>query len=316
MAGSCGGQEQAETRRGARRLVLHEACPDGAILMLLFSRKPKVPVLRLTGTIGMVTPLRPGLSLATLSAAIDKAFAWSKVPAVALVINSPGGSAVQSHLIYRRIRQLAAEKEKKVYVFCEDVAASGGYFLALSGDEINADPSSIIGSIGVVSSGFGFDKAIAKLGIDRRVYTAGPSKAQLDPFLPEKPEDIERLRALQRDVHDAFIAVVKERRGQKLQAPDHELFSGAFWSGPRAVELGLIDGLTDVHTRMRELFGDNVRIQNVPVQPGGLLSRLRRVAAPYRLASREQAADALPMSLADDFLSAIETRALWSRFGL
>ena len=284
--------------------------------MRLFSRKPVVPVLRFSGPIGMATPLRPGLSIATAAAAIEKAFTLSKTPSVAISINSPGGSPVQSHLIYKRIRQLAAEKGKRVYVFCEDLAASGGYFLALSGDEIYADPSSIVGSIGVISSGFGLDKAIEKLGIERRVYTAGTSKATLDPFLPEKAEDVARLKSLQRDVHDVFIGIVKERRGQKLQAPDAELFTGAFWSGPKALELGLVDGLADLRSKMHELHGEKVRLKVVPMQAGGMFSRLRRMSDGFGLPSPDVLpGGALPMTFADDILSAIETRALWQRFG-
>ena len=284
--------------------------------MRFFSRKPVVPVLRFTGPIGMATPLRPGLSIATAAGAIEKAFALSKTPTIAISINSPGGSPVQSHLIYKRIRQLAAEKGKRVYVFCEDLAASGGYFLALAGDEIYADPSSIVGSIGVISAGFGLDKAIEKLGIERRVYTAGTSKATLDPFLPEKAEDVARLKALQRDVHDVFIGIVKERRGQKLAAPDGELFTGAFWSGPKALELGLIDGLGDLRAKMRELHGDKVRLKVVSMQAGGMLSRLRRMSDGFGLPTPAMAPGAaLSMTFADDVLSAIEARALWQRFG-
>src|SRR5262250_3033982 len=198
--------------------------------MRLFNRGPIVPVLRFTGPIGMVTPLRPGLALATVAGQIEKAFNYSKLPSVAVVVNSPGGSPVQSHLIFARIRQLAAERGKRVYVFCEDVAASGGYFLALAGDEIYADPSSIVGSIGVISAGFGFNKFIDRFGIERRVHTAGKSKSTLDPFQPERPEDVARLKDLQRDVHDVFISVVKERRAARLKGTDDELFNGAFWS--------------------------------------------------------------------------------------
>lgn len=279
-----------------------------------FDRRPTVPVLRFSGPIGMATPLRPGLSLATAAGPLEKAFALSRTPSVALVVNSPGGSPVQSHLIYKRIRQLAEESNKRVYVFCEDVAASGGYFLALAGDEIYADPSSIVGSIGVISSGFGFDRAIERLGIDRRVYTAGIAKGTLDPFQPEKPDDVARLQALQKEVHDVFIGVVKERRRQKLARDDAELFSGAFWSGPRAHEMGLIDGLADLRSKMRELHGDRVRLRTVPLQAGGLLSRLRRSNA--LAASGGGLAGATPLTLSDDLISSIEARALWSRFGL
>lgn len=275
-----------------------------------FSRKPVVPVLRFTGPIGMATPLRPGLALSSVAGSIEKAFSLSKLPTVAILINSPGGSPVQSNLIFTRIRQLAAEKEKKVYVFCEDVAASGGYFLAIAGDEIYADPSSIVGSIGVISSGFGFVDAIEKLGIERRVYTAGLSKSTLDPFLPEKAEDVARLKALQSDVHDVFIGLVKERRAGRLKAPDAELFSGAFWSGPKALDLGLIDGISDVRSKMQALHGENVRLQVVEPAKGGLLGRLRRLT-PSILTDQGSG-----LAFADDLVSAIETRALWSRYGL
>jgi signal peptide peptidase SppA len=228
-----------------------------------------------------------------------------------VVINSPGGSAVQSSLIFRRIRQLAEEHEKKVYVFCEDVAASGGYYLALAGDEIYADASSIVGSIGVIFASFGFDKAIEKLGIDRRVYTAGELKDALDAFKPERPEDVERLQQLQRDVHDVFIGIVKERRAGRLKGPDQELFSGAFWSGPKALELGLIDGVTDIRTKMRELHGEKVRLKAIPLERPGLLARLWRLPSVngYGDLTRHH------LAFAEDLVSAVETRALWSRFG-
>lgn len=277
-----------------------------------FNSSPVVPVLRLSGAIGMATPLKPGLSIATLSAAIDKTFSMSKLPSVALLVNSPGGSPVQSSLILKRIRQLAEEKEKKVYVFCEDVAASGGYYIALAGDEIYADTSSIIGSIGVISAGFGFEKAIEKLGVERRVYTAGTSKSMLDPFRPENPADVARLKQVQQDVHDAFIGVVKDRRAGKLTGHDDDLFNGSFWSAPKALDLGLIDGVTDVRTKMRELHGEKVKLKLVPISSGGLLSRLRRVSL-----GASDAPLGLPAgNLAEDMLSTLETRALWSRFGL
>ena len=278
-----------------------------------FSRHPVVPVLRFTGPIGMATPLRPGLSLATAAGAIEKAFEASKLPSVAIVINSPGGSPVQSSLIFKRVRQLAEEKSKKVYVFCEDVAASGGYWLALCGDEVYADPSSIIGSIGVISAGFGFDKAIDKLGIDRRVYTSGTSKSILDPFKPEKAEDVARLKALQGDIHETFIEMVKARRLGKLKDLDGDLFSGAFWAAPKAVELGLIDGISDVRTKMRELHGDTVRLKLMSAERGGLLSRLRRAPS---LESALALTSGGGLAFADDLVSSLEARALWSRFGL
>ena len=218
---------------------------------------PVVPVLRFGGPIGMATPLRPGLSLATVATLLEKAFSMKGAEAVCLQINSPGGSAVQSRLIFERIRALADEKELPVYAFTEDVAASGGYMLAVAGDEIYADPSSIVGSIGVVSSGFGFTALIEKIGVERRVHTAGDNKVTLDPFQPENEADVEHLKSIQADVHETFISLVKDRRGDKLS--DHkDLFTGLFWSGRQAVELGLVDGLSDIRSTMREKLGDDV----------------------------------------------------------
>src|SRR5262245_55831394 len=214
--------------------------------MWFFDRRPVVPVLRLSGPIGLATPLRPGLSLSAVAGALERAFTVSKLPSVAVIVNSPGGSPVQSNLIFGRIRQLAEEKKKRVYVFCEDIAASGGYFLAVAGDEIYADPSSIIGSIGVISAGFGLDRFIDRFGIQRRVHASGKDKGALDPFQPERPEDVARLKELQSNVHDVFIGIVKSRRGSKLLGPEDELFSGAFWSAGKAQEYGLIDGISDV----------------------------------------------------------------------
>ena len=281
--------------------------------MRLFSRKPVVPVLRFSGPIGMVTPLRPGLAMSSMAGPIEKAFTLSKLPSVAVVINSPGGSPVQSHLIFRRIRQLAKEKKKRVYVFCEDIAASGGYFLALAGDEIYADPSSIVGSIGVISASFGLDKFIERFGIERRVHTTGKDKGALDPFQPERPEDVARLKDLQQDVHEVFTGVVRERRAGKLKGAEKELFSGAFWSAQKAVEFGLIDGLADLRSKMQALHGEDVRLKTVPLSQGGLLSRFRRL---QMFPTGAGDGFALPPSFADDLVSAVETRALWSRFGL
>ena len=274
------------------------------------SSGPIVPVLRFSGAIGVVTPLRPGLSLSTSAAAIEKAFAMSGAKAVAIQINSPGGSAVQSMLIYKRIRALAAEKDLKVYVFAEDVAASGGYLLACAGDEIYADPSSIVGSIGVITATFGVSELINRIGVQRRVYTAGESKDTLDPFLPEKPADVERIKALQRDVHEAFIDLVKSRRGAKIEKADINLFTGEFWSGKKALELGLIDGLSDLRSKMREVYGDDVRLKLV--MPSTSWFRRRRSvfaeSGGFELGLS-------PGGLAADLISAIEARALWSRFG-
>ncbi len=273
-------------------------------------RGPVIPVLRFSGAIGVVTPLRPGLSLSTSAAAIDKAFSMSGAKAVAIQINSPGGSAVQSMLIYKRIRALAVEKNLKVYIFAEDVAASGGYLLALAGDEIYADPASIVGSIGVITSGFGLHELISKIGVERRVITAGANKDTLDPFLPQKPEDVERIKALQLDVHQSFIDLVKTRRGAKLDKADIDLFTGEFWSGKRALELGLIDGHSDLRTKMREIYGDDVRLKLV-MPSTSWFRRRRSVFAEGGVFELGFS----PGGFAADLISAIEARALWSRFG-
>jgi signal peptide peptidase SppA len=276
--------------------------------------RPIVPVLRFSGPIGAASPLRSGLSLATLAGQIHRAFSMKGAKAVAIQINSPGGAAVQSTLIYRRIRDLADEKGLPVYVFAEDVAASGGYLIALAGDEIYADSSSIVGSIGVVAAGFGFDKAIKRLGISRRVYTAGENKVSLDPFQAEKPDEVARLKELQGDVHEVFVELVKERRGKRIQKAGDALFTGEFWSGKKAVELGLIDGISDMRTKMRELVGKNVRLKLVTPKKGLFTRRLRGFIA--GVSDDQAGADFTAPSFADDLISAIEARALWSRFGL
>jgi signal peptide peptidase SppA len=263
-----------------------------------------VPVLRLNGGIGAVNPLRAGLSLANLAGPLERAFSYKAAPAIALVVNSPGGAAVQSHLIFQRIRALAEENRKRVIVAVEDVAASGGYMIAVAGDEIIVDPSSIVGSIGVVSAGFGFQQLIEKIGVERRVHTAGRSKAMLDPFRPEKPEDVARLEALQQDVHAAFIEMVKARRGSRL-ADDPDLFTGAFWSGAGAVRLGLADRIGDLRSVLREQFGPDVRLQLVPTERNTWRRRIGLAA------SGGQA-----LNLVDGVIAAIEERLLWSRFGL
>lgn len=272
----------------------------------LFSRKgPVVPVVPLTGGIGISMPLRSGVSSTSIEAQLSRAFAM-KAPAVAILINSPGGSAVQSHLIYKRIRALAEEKKKSVIVAVEDVAASGGYMIALAGDEIVVDGSSIVGSIGVVFAGFGFQKLIEKLGIERRVHTAGEAKVILDPFQPEKEEDVVRLKSLQREVHAFFIDLVKSRRARL--ADDPEIFTGAFWSGERAVALGLADRVGDLHSVLREKYGDSVRLKTI----GGERGLLRR-----RLGLSSHGRGPLSAAaLVDAAIAAIEERLLWNRFGL
>ena len=231
-----------------------------------------IPVIRLHGTImAGGSQFRPTLSLASTAGLIEKAFSYPDAPAVAISINSPGGSPVQSRLIYKRIRDLAAEKNKRVLVFVEDVAASGGYMIAVAGDEIIADPSSIVGSIGVVSAFFGFPELLKKIGVERRVYTAGSNKAMLDPFRPEKKEDIERLKELQLEVHETFIDLVKERRGAKLK-DDPDLFTGLFWTGKKGLELGLVDALGDMRQVLKDRYGAKTELKLIS-PPRGLFGR-------------------------------------------
>ena len=268
--------------------------------------RPVVPVVRLTGVIGLSTPLRGGLSMAGIARTLDRVFGMRNAAAVALAINSPGGSPAQSHLIFRRIRELAQEKNRRVIAFIEDAAASGGYMLACAADEIVADPNSVVGSIGVVGGSFGFDKLIAKIGIERRLYASGEHKAMLDPFLPEDPSDVERLKKLQREIHDDFIALVKARRADKLNGADETLFSGEYWTGRRALGLGLVDAIGDLRSTLRERYGDKVFTPLVSADRGLLGRRVFGV-------SRDEL---MPGGLAGDMISALETRALWARYGL
>lgn len=263
---------------------------------------PVVNHVRLDGAIGIGTPMRPALTLKAVNSTLERAFARKGLSAVAISINSPGGSPVQSALIHARIRELAEENKVPVMVFCEDVAASGGYWLACAGDEIYADESSVIGSIGVISAGFGFVEAIRKLGVERRVHTSGENKSILDPFKPERPEDVEHLKSLQADIHDAFKNLVKSRRGTKLKLEDPDIFSGAFWAGRQALARGLVDGIGHMHQVLKDRFGEKLVIRNVaPAQGWGL----------KKLGLGAEVSD-----IAGNTMDALEMRALWSRFGL
>jgi signal peptide peptidase SppA len=253
---------------------------------------PYVPVIRLQGVIG--TGARSALSDAGMASVIDKAFR-GKPAAVALVISSPGGSAVQSSLIAARIRRLAAEKKVEVHAFVEDIAASGGYWLACAGDHIWVDDSSLVGSIGVIFASFGFPELMKRQGIERRVVTAGKSKSLADPFLPEKPADVARLKALQQPIHQAFIAHVKASRGARLKA-DEDLFNADVWAGQQSVDLGLADGVAHLVPKLRALFGDKVRL--------------------VHYGQKRSLAQRLGLTLADSVLGAVEERAVWARYGL
>jgi signal peptide peptidase SppA len=270
-----------------------------------------VPVVRLSGTIGAVTPLRPGMSLAGVARTLERAFATRNAKAVALVINSPGGSPVQSRQIYLRIRQLAAEKKLPVLVFVEDVAASGGYMLACAGDEIFCDPSSILGSIGVVGGSFGFQELIKKIGVERRLYTAGAHKAMLDPFKPEDPDDVARGKALQGEIHAIFIALVKQSRGSRLKGADEVLFTGEYWAGETSVSLGLADAIGDLRSTLRTRYGDKVKTPVIAPATGLLSGLLGRKSAGAAALSQLDGIGGLP----DEVISALETRAIWAKFG-
>jgi signal peptide peptidase SppA len=267
---------------------------------------PIVPVVRLSGIIGVSTPLRPGLTLSTVARSLERAFSVRNARAVALVINSPGGSPAQSHLIYRRIRQLADEKKIPVIAFIEDVGASGGYMLACAADEIVCDTYSIVGSIGVVGGSFGFPKLMDKLGIERRVYSSGERKVMLDPFQPEKPEDVKRYKAIQKEIHEHFIALVKERRGARLTGADKVLFSGEFWTAPKSIELGLTDALGDLRSTLRQRYGDKVRTPLIAAERSLFGRRLPGVML-SDLTGRP--------GFTDELVSTLEARAIWSRFG-
>lgn len=273
----------------------------------------EIPVVRLNGSImsdsgGMFRSA--SISLASVASVLEKAFDNKDAPAVAISINSPGGSPVQSRLIYRRIRDLAEEKNKKVHVFVEDVAASGGYMIAIAGDEIIADPSSIVGSIGVVSAGFGFEELIKKIGVERRVFTAGSNKMMLDPFLPERKDDVEHLKALQMEVHETFIDLVKERRGAKL-TDDPDLFTGLFWTGVKGKSLGLVDGLGDMRSHLRGIYGPKVELQLVE-QSRSMFGLRAGAAGVHKSDTLAQAAAGATQGL----ISAMEEKTLWSRYGL
>ncbi len=273
-------------------------------LMFWKSSTPRVAVVRLAGVIASSgSPLRRGLNLDAVDPLLKKAFGLRRAKAVVLAINSPGGSPVQSALIGARIRQLAKKHDVPVLAFCEDVAASGGYWLATSADEIYANEASVIGSIGVISAGFGFPQALEKLGVERRVYTSGKSKSMLDPFRPENDEDIAYLKDLQSEIHQTFIDQVRSRRGSRLSAPEDELFSGRFWTGVKALDLGLVDGLGTMHDVLASRFGEQLEL--VAVQP----------KRPF-LSFAGPAGSAAGRAAADHLTTQMDERAHWQRFGL
>jgi serine protease SohB len=282
-----------------RRLLPKRFRKDGTV----------IPVVRLHGVImSGGSQFRPALNLTGVAQALDRAFSMKGSPAVAISINSPGGSPVQSRMIYNRIRDLAREKDKRVLVFVEDVAASGGYMIALAGDEIIADPTSIVGSIGVVSGGFGFPELLKKIGVERRVYTAGENKMILDPFQPEKEKDIDYLKSLQLEIHKIFIDMVSERRAGRIKADEGTIFSGLFWTGTRGLELGLIDGLGDMRQELKSRYGEKTRLELVST-PRSLFGR-RAPGVGF------SGLEGIGASLASGLAEVAEEKALWGRYGL
>ena len=266
----------------------------------LFSKNINIPTLRLSGVIGQAGFMRSGLNISTLDKLIDKLFTDKKSPAVALIINSPGGSPTQSSLIADKLIKKAKENNKKVLAFVEDVAASGGYWLACASDEIFIDTNSILGSIGVISPGFGFVDLIKKMGIERRVYTSGKSKSFLDPFKEEKEEDINRLKDIQEQIHENFISYVKSRRGLKIKDKNFdEVFSGLFWVGNKAIELGLADGIGSIHDIIKKRFGKKAKIKYIDQKKSFLQRKL-----------------STSLINTDEMLQKIEEKAMWSKFGL
>ena len=263
-----------------------------------FKKKKIIAHIRLNGVIGNAGKFKQGIDFSGQEEIIEKAFSLKKAKVVAITINSPGGSPVQSHLIYKFIRAQAKKNKKKVMVFAEDVAASGGYLIACAGDEIYANSSSIIGSIGVIYSSFGFTELIKKIGVERRVHTAGKNKSSLDPFQEEKVEDIERLKSIQLDLHKDFIKVVEESRGTKLKKEGIELFSGEFWAGSKAKELGLVDGLGNANEILKEKVGDDIIIKKFEKSKGWLSKKLS--------SSSNQV---------DQLANILEERSIWQKYG-
>ena len=266
-----------------------------------FSKNIQIPTLRLSGIISSQSSITSsGLSINNLDKLIERLFLDKKSPAVALIINSPGGSPTQSSLIAKKIINLSKEKNKKVIAFVEDVAASGGYWLACAADEIYIDQNSVIGSIGVISPGFGFVDLIKKVGIERRVYTSGKSKSFLDPFKEEKKEDIDKLKDIQEQIHDNFINYVKERRSSKLdQSKFDDIFSGLFWVGNKAIELGLADGIGSINQVLEKKFGKKIKIKMINQKKSFLQRRLSS-----------------SILNSDEILNKIEEKLMLSRFGL
>jgi signal peptide peptidase SppA len=272
---------------------------------LCCNKESKIAVVNLCGVIGKGGKIEQGLNIENTSPLLEKAFAVKNLKAVAININSPGGSPVQSELIFQRIRELSLEKKISVFTFAQDLAASGGYFILLAGDELFAHNASIVGSIGVISAGFGFEELIKKIGVQRRIYAEGKNKAVLDPFSPENEENIQILKSAQRDVYESFKNLVKERRKNKLTISDDELFNGAFWSGKKAFEIGLVDAIGNMREVMKSKFGNKIKFVNIEPKKKGIIKEL--------LANK---IGQFNVNLVENLVDKIEEKSVWGKFGL
>ena len=272
----------------------------------LFEKHPKVITIRFSGVIADSSMKRGGISYTKYASLLDKAFDKHEINAVAMIINSPGGAPAQTSLIANHIRRLSEEKEIPVYAFVEDVAASGGYWVACAADEIYAQATSIVGSIGVISASFGFEDFIAKHDIHRRVHTSGKEKSFMDPFTPESKADLDRLKSIQKDIHERFIDWVSERRSDKLNAKNKDLFEGGFWAAETAQNLGLIDGINDVYSFSKTKWGNDVKLIDMSPEKKSIMSLI-----PFG-----GKLEATRMNIAEDILDVVETRSAWSRYGL
>ncbi|MFT6106891.1 MAG: signal peptide peptidase SppA [Rickettsiales bacterium] len=280
-------------------------CLIGKIKNFLCKKTQNIAVVNLSGVIGKGGKIEPGINIENVEPILIKAFETKKLKSVAINVNSPGGSPVQSELIYQRIIELSKEKKIPVFTFAQDVAASGGYFILLAGDEIFAHNASIVGSIGVISAGFGFEDLIKKAGIERRIYAQGKNKAVLDPFSPEDEDSIEILKSAQKDVYESFKDLVKERRQDKLNASEEKLLNGAFWSGKTALDLGLIDGISDMRSKMKEKFGDKVKFINIEPKKKGMIKE-------FLSGKLENIGSGIISSVIDK----VEEKTIWNKFKL
>lgn len=272
----------------------------------IFCRKPNnIAVVHLSGVIGQIGKFEKGLNIDNVNPLLEKAFETKKLKAIAITVNSPGGSPVQSELIHNRILELSKENKIPVFTFALDVAASGGYFILCAGEEIFAHNSSIVGSIGVISAGFGFEKLIEKLGIERRVYAQGKNKAVLDPFKKEDEDSVKILNAVGKDIHESFKQIVRDSRGKKLKKSEDELFNGAFWSGKTAQENGLVDKVGDMRSVMKEKYGDKIKFINIEPKKKGFIKELL-----------SQKISFFNANLADNLVSKLEKKSIFNKFGL